>query len=170
MKKRGLNKKGQGLTIGTVIVIILGITVLVFLIIGFSQGWDLFFGKFELTPSALETTAQACKGYALAELKIDYCKFRNVGGKEYVNCETPMIKDNYPEAVFDAINCDLIKTRTKFCEELGTGAEDVKVNEVKCSETSGSDSASGPGSGSETSPTEPPAEPPTEPPASPLLA
>jgi hypothetical protein len=133
MKKESLNKKGQGLTIGTVILIILGITVLVFLIIGFSQGWDLFFGKFELTPSDLETTAQACKGYALAELKIDYCTFRDVGGKEYVNCETPMIRENYPDAVSTAINCESLgKTRSSFCAGLGDDAEGVSVNEEVC--------------------------------------
>ena len=137
MKRDGLNKKGQGLTIGTVILIILGITVLVFLIIGFSQGWDLFFGKFELTPSALESTAQACQGYALASLKFDYCEFRKVGGDEYVNCEFSMIQDNYPDAVSGDINCKVVDplALNNFCDELSESKrEKVRINGESCSQ------------------------------------
>ena len=38
MEKR-LNKKGQDLSIGTLILIVLGIVVLVLLILGFTLGW-----------------------------------------------------------------------------------------------------------------------------------
>ena len=39
MRKIGDDKKGQQMTLGTIISIVLGITVLVFLIFGFSTGW-----------------------------------------------------------------------------------------------------------------------------------
>ncbi|NPE29607.1 hypothetical protein HNV12_16930 [Methanococcoides sp. SA1] len=35
-----MNKRGQEMTLGTIIAIVLGIAVLVFLIFGFSQGWN----------------------------------------------------------------------------------------------------------------------------------
>jgi hypothetical protein len=40
-----VNKKGQNLTIGTIIMIVLGIAVLVFLIFGFSTGWNNMWSK-----------------------------------------------------------------------------------------------------------------------------
>lgn len=45
MKKDVVGKKGQQLTLGTIILIILGVVVLVFLIFGFSQGWSNFWEK-----------------------------------------------------------------------------------------------------------------------------
>jgi hypothetical protein len=48
MKLRGIekkNKRGQEITLGTIILIVLGIAVLVFLIWGFSAGWSNFWGK-----------------------------------------------------------------------------------------------------------------------------
>ena len=44
-KERGKGKKGQEITLGTIILIVLGIAVLVFLIWGFSAGWGNFWGK-----------------------------------------------------------------------------------------------------------------------------
>lgn len=48
MKLRSIEKKskrGQEITLGTIILIVLGIAVLVFLIWGFSTGWSNFWGK-----------------------------------------------------------------------------------------------------------------------------
>ena len=40
-----MNKKGQNLTLGTIILIVLGIAVLVFLIFGFYTGWNNMWSK-----------------------------------------------------------------------------------------------------------------------------
>ena len=40
-----MNKRGSEMTIGTIIMIVLGITVLVFLIYGFSSGWGNLWDK-----------------------------------------------------------------------------------------------------------------------------
>jgi len=162
MKKEGLNKRGQGLTIGTVILIILGITVLVFLIIGFSQGWDLFFGKFELTPSALETTAQACQGYAMASLKFDYCKLRKVEKNTYVNCEFSMIQNNYPDAVSEDINCTVVDpdNLVNFCNDINEDKrEKVEVNGDSCSDIFGATNADDAAGTPPTEPATPPENP-----------
>ena len=42
---KGMNKKGSEMTLGTIIAIVLGITVLVFLIFGFSTGWNNMWDK-----------------------------------------------------------------------------------------------------------------------------
>lgn len=44
MKKRK-NKKGQELTLGTILLIVIGVLVLVILIWGFSMGWGNFWSK-----------------------------------------------------------------------------------------------------------------------------
>ena len=40
-----MNKKGQQMTLGTIIAIVLGIAVLVFLIFRFSTGWNNLWSK-----------------------------------------------------------------------------------------------------------------------------
>ncbi|MEK6846768.1 MAG: hypothetical protein AABY16_01230, partial [Nanoarchaeota archaeon] len=59
------NRKGD-VTITTVILIVLGLAVLVMLVIGFTKGWDFFFGIFDSGPSDLQTVAKACIGYVEA--------------------------------------------------------------------------------------------------------
>jgi hypothetical protein len=92
-----LNRKGD-VTITTVILIILGLAVLIFLIIGFTKGFDFFFGKFDDAPgSALETVAQSCKIAAEANLLIDFCRYRvvEVNGKDnLLNCRHPTVLES----------------------------------------------------------------------------
>jgi hypothetical protein len=68
-----MNKKGQELTLGTVILIVLGIAVLVFLIFGFSTGWGNLWDKitnFSGGKVNLDTVRQGCE-LACAEASID---------------------------------------------------------------------------------------------------
>ena len=88
MEKRELNKKGQNLTIGAVILIVLGVVVLVMLVVGFTKGWSFLFGKFDVLPgSDLETIAQACKIAGEANLMIDFCTFKELNDGNWVNCK-----------------------------------------------------------------------------------
>ena len=60
---RGLNKKGTEMTLSTIIIIVLGITVLVFLIFGFSTGWNNMWSKVKIYGGGGEnvnTIKQAC--------------------------------------------------------------------------------------------------------------
>ena len=57
------NKRGQQMTLGTIIAIVLGIAVLVFLIFGFSTGWGNLWDKitnYGGGSSNLDTIKQAC--------------------------------------------------------------------------------------------------------------
>ena len=57
-------KKGQQLTLGTIILIILGVAVLIFLIFGFTTGWKNLFDKitnFGGGDANVDTIAQACE-------------------------------------------------------------------------------------------------------------
>ncbi len=128
-----VNKRGQELSIGTIILIILGLAVLVFLIIGFTKGWDFFFGNIgRIDPGKLEAVAQACKGYVDAELTIAYCTFRDVGGDEYVNCEDERIKKVLSEAGLTALGT--CTNKEDFCNGQGDGRDKLVINngDIKC--------------------------------------
>ena len=95
--KKGLNKRGQDLTIGTLILIVLGIVVLVLLIIGFTKGWGFIFDKFESAPGkSLQTTIESCNFAGQGGLRADYClELKRVdysGETQYVNCESEIIR------------------------------------------------------------------------------
>ena len=53
-----LNKRGQGMSTNTIILIILGLIVLVVLIIGFTQGWDSIAPW--ISGSNVDSISQAC--------------------------------------------------------------------------------------------------------------
>ncbi|MBX4211920.1 hypothetical protein KW787_00490 [Candidatus Pacearchaeota archaeon] len=90
------DKRGQDLSITTLILIILGIVVLVFIILGFYMGWDYIFGKIGLAPGqSLETLAQSCKVSNEANLQLDFCQVKKTkidGVTEYVNCMDPRLQ------------------------------------------------------------------------------
>lgn len=92
MRKEALNKRGQELSITTIILIIIGIVVLVVIIIGFTQGTDFFFDKLNFLPGqTLESFVQACSIAGQSGLTADYCKsFKKVElnkQKMFVNCQ-----------------------------------------------------------------------------------
>lgn len=62
MRRLDIGKRGQNLTLGTLILIILGIAVLVFLIFGFSVGWNNMFDRITQFggSSNVDTIKQAC--------------------------------------------------------------------------------------------------------------
>ena len=130
------NRKGD-VTITTVILIVLGLAVLVLLIIGFTKGWDFFFGIFDSGPSDLQTVAKACIGYVEASLSIDFCKYRliEVDGKdELVNCNDGRILEslntdgvNVPSALASCQND--AQNRQTACERISASKRaGTKIN------------------------------------------
>jgi hypothetical protein len=67
-----MNKKGQGLSVETVILIVIGVLVLVFLILGFTMGWNKIF-PFINPPNNVKDISDKC-GYACqTDDKYGYC-------------------------------------------------------------------------------------------------
>ena len=62
MRRIGVNKRGQEMTLSTIIMIVLGIAVLVFLIFGFSTGWKNMWDKVTIYGGQdnVNTIKQAC--------------------------------------------------------------------------------------------------------------
>ena len=130
------NRKGD-VTITTVILIVLGLAVLVMLIVGFTKGWDFFFGIFDSGPSELQTVAKACLGYAQASLTIDFCKYRLIdtdGNDEIVNCRDGRILASLTEDNVDtskgSLRCEDTGDALKkdACDKL---VSDNKLKDVK---------------------------------------
>ncbi len=75
------NKRGQNLTLGTIILIVLGVAVLVLLIFGFSQGWNNLWGKvtsFFGGGNNVDTIIQSCTLACTTESEYDYCTLGRV--------------------------------------------------------------------------------------------
>ncbi|MFA4960774.1 MAG: hypothetical protein WC548_03875 [Candidatus Pacearchaeota archaeon] len=71
-----MNKRGQELTLGTVILIVLGIVVLVFLIFGFSTGWSNLWDKITNWGGGkvnLDTVRQGCELACTMGSVDDFC-------------------------------------------------------------------------------------------------
>ncbi len=71
-----MNKKGQNLTLGTIILIVLGIAVLVLLIFGFSTGWNNMWSKITNLgggESNVATIKQSCVLACSIENKEGFC-------------------------------------------------------------------------------------------------
>jgi hypothetical protein len=87
-----VNKKGQEMSVTTLILIVLGVVLLVVLILGFTMGWESLWSKINIFGggSSIETVIQSCKIAASSDATYSYCsefKKIKVGGQtEYVNC------------------------------------------------------------------------------------
>jgi len=71
------NKRGQQMTLGTIIAIVLGIAVLVFLIFGFSTGWSNLWNKITAYGGGdanVDTIRQACTLACSTDSFSSYCE------------------------------------------------------------------------------------------------
>ena len=119
-----MDKRGQEMALGTIITIVLGIAVLVFLIFGFSTGWNNLWSKvtaFGGTDTNVGTIVQACA------LK---CSI----GEKYGFCEE-VRRINYADKTWEEGSCKSLSTNGKKsideCSAIGCGD---KIAEFKSSE------------------------------------
>ncbi len=85
-----MNKKGQNLTLGTIILIVLGIAVLVFLIFGFSTGWNNMWNKITNLGGGeanVNTVKQSCDLACSTQDKTGFCIQKRV--VKYVDSSDP---------------------------------------------------------------------------------
>jgi hypothetical protein len=88
-----VNKKGQEMSVTTLVLIVIGVILLVMLILGFSMGWSNLWGKINILGGGggVETVIQACQIAATSDAASSYCDdFKQVtiaGVKQHVNCQ-----------------------------------------------------------------------------------
>lgn len=96
MKRGRFNKNGQELSIGTLVLIVLGVIVLVLLVLGFSIGWENLFSKIGIVQgSDLSSMVAACKVAVASQSQGSYCEFKKVklgDGTKDINCEYPEVE------------------------------------------------------------------------------
>jgi len=98
-----INKKGQQMALGTIIAIVLGIAVLIFLIFGFTTGWNSMWDKVEQFGGGsvnVDTVVQGCE-LACAKQSIDaFCaSSRTV---------------NYDDDTWEKGSCETLKVSKKI--------------------------------------------------------
>lgn len=68
---RGLNKKGQGMSTNTIILLVLGLIVLAALAYGFATGWSAF--QSETGKTNVDEIAEQCKTSCSLDQKFGFC-------------------------------------------------------------------------------------------------
>lgn len=140
------NKKAQDLSIGTLILIVLGIIVLVLLILGFSMGWGNLWEKINIFGgggSSIESVISACNLAVTSNSKYSYCdnfqKIKINGKTEYLNCQDSRVEPN----LNGKLTCDgktAAQSAADYCSstllEQPNFDKTIKVNGAVCPETS----------------------------------
>ena len=83
------NKRGQGLSTSTIILVILGIFVLIILIVGFMSGWESF--KILQPKNNVKAVSSNCQTACTTEDEYSYCSVNRTlilekGQRIYGNC------------------------------------------------------------------------------------
>lgn len=132
-EERGMSRKGQeGISIGTLLIIVLGVVAVVIIIIGISGGFDFIFGKIDVLPGqSLQSAVQSCKIAAEQELQVDYCRtFKEVeinDIEQRVTCQFiagENIDSSLTPSTFSCgsgVTSDSVAV--KYCEDLRTAGK-----------------------------------------------
>jgi hypothetical protein len=143
MKKRvnkaiTLNKKAQDLSIGTLILIVLGIVVLVLLVLGFSMGWENLWEKINIFGggSSIGTVASACELAAQQDNKYGYCQeFKKVKigqSSEYVNCLDSRLQSSI-DTKLNCVDTEVTTAIQTLCNGFSEGdRKNIKINSQTC--------------------------------------
>lgn len=123
------NKKGQGLSTSTIVLLILGLIVLIALIWGFATGWSAF--QPIVNPTNVDKVIQDCSAACSIQSKFSYCS-----GERTLNVNEDKISVKSTCAVFSSeksflkydiplcptIDCDLSCTDIKIDGKAGNNA------------------------------------------------
>ena len=138
-KKGLMNRKGQeGITIGTLLLLVLGIVVVVVLIIGATSGFGFIFDKFKILPGQnLQAVVKSCETSAELELSVDYCSFKKIkidGKNEYINCEDSRVQQGMKQELRNSLQCEAISDTAQGVLQCITLMEkkeyNIKINGV----------------------------------------
>lgn len=131
------NKRGQGLEVSTLILIVLGVIILVLLVLGFSMGWGNLWEKVNIFQggSSIESVIQGCKVAVSSASTYSYCqdfKKVKVDGKDaYLNCEDSRVSGNLGGSTLTCTNGKaLIESK---CSSLVDNAPVSKDKIIDCS-------------------------------------
>jgi hypothetical protein len=141
MIKRG-NKKAQELSIGTLVLIVLGVIVLVLVVLGFTMGWNNLLEKINIfSPSSnLDSIITTCGTASIATQEDAYCNtFRKVkidDQNQFINCQYSRVQERL-ERKMDCSKTQDVLVAEKCRSLILKGQADAKtiVNDKKCIDT-----------------------------------
>jgi len=131
-----VNKKGQEMSVATLLLIVLGLVIVVLVILGFSMGWSGLLEKINIfKPSSnIDDLMNNCN-LALTQPGA-FCEFKAVtlnGTSQYVNCQDSRIAGSLGGSAPSSCNEN---TPKMFCGSLTAGNRNVSktvVNGQLCS-------------------------------------
>jgi hypothetical protein len=130
-----VNKKGQEMSVATLVLIVVGVVMLVILIMGFTMGWGNLWNKVNIFGGG-SSVSEVIKVCQMGTTKFDLCDTFNkvtIGGvKQYINCQYDAVKSNLESAP----PCDrtALESAKAYCQLLLDQAKDktiVGTNEWK---------------------------------------
>ncbi|MBI2043517.1 hypothetical protein HYT25_03960 [Candidatus Pacearchaeota archaeon] len=116
------NKKGQGLSVNAIILIVLGIVVLVLLVLGFTIGWSRIL-PFISTDNA-DTIATACSIACSTNSQFDFCSVERelkAGDNDLKDVTCNYLAEKRPEFGTDScstVSCDNVVIVDVVAQEL----------------------------------------------------
>jgi len=127
-----MNKRGQGLSTNAIILIVLGVIVLVFLIVGFTIGFEKIF-PFITPKSNVKDVASNCNIACNSRAEYDFCTAK----REVKVEEGIQVNETYTSALEFKGTCNdlsaVVGLGIKECPELGCNPADV--NKIKVSKS-----------------------------------
>ena len=118
------NKKGQGLSLTTIILIVLGLAVLVFLIFGFSKGWG----------NLWDTITQAGGGDANVDDVKRGCDLACATQSEDAYCrESRTVKYGSKRLAWDGNKMDNVTSSSGTCKDMAANTTRYPIGVAKCS-------------------------------------
>ena|SRR3989338_1620668 len=138
MSEREMNKKGQEMSLTTILLIVLGLVVVVVIILAVSGFFGPIFAGLKLAPSGLATLVKACNGYVQIDSKTDYCTFRSTtidSKTEYLNCEDDRVQKDMDSTLTGKISsCGASAIKDKCAELVRGSTGNAVVNQKPCSD------------------------------------
>ena len=130
------NKRGQGLSVNAIIMIVLGVAVLALLILGFTRGWGTIFPF--LKTNNVDTIVKACATACATDSTYDYCTTERdlkdgEGNKIKTSCAVFSVVPEFNKYGIEECNiaCDLACTEIMIDEENAN--EVSSLDQAECS-------------------------------------
>ena len=143
------NKKGQEMSVATLVLIVIGVILLVLLILGFTMGWQNLWDKINIFGGGadIDAVVQSCGIASATDAMASYCdEFKQVdiaGETQYVNCQYSAVQNRLDKA----LSCGDDRDKN-FCQSLDQSQQkfqDTVVNGKTCKVIMGTDKTTGTG-------------------------
>jgi hypothetical protein len=135
-----MDKRGQGLSTSTIILLILGVVILVILVLGFVLGWGKI-APWIKQENNIDTVTQSCSTACTMERRYDFCQNNNIALKvdkdEFTaSCYTYAVADqfkSYNIGSCGVLDCKPVVTCKDWSYKKGTDVVSVEIGGKKLS-------------------------------------